>query len=82
VTTSPDLFAALHPRSEITADALRQASRLRDFGLSYTVIAVVMGEYHGAYFQPETWRRWLRGMGKGPAPRCGTPRTLPQRAHA
>ena len=71
---TPDVFTALHPRSEITLDTITKASRLRSLGLAYTAIAAVMGEYHGAYFQPGTWRHYLRGMGHPPTRawnRCG-----------
>lgn len=44
-------------------EEITQACRLHRLGLSYTAIAVVMAEYHGAWCVPDTWRWRLRRHG-------------------
>ncbi len=43
-----------------------QAKRLRDLGLSYPAIAIVVAEYHGIDKSQDHWRAQLRKQGAGP----------------
>lgn len=42
---------------------LVKAQQLRDEGLSYPAIAVVMRRYHAVEAAPDTWRRALKSVG-------------------
>ena len=64
MTVTPDLFKLLHPESLVTPEQLAEAAALRDLGLPYRALAVVMGRYHGAWYAPATWRMYLREIGQ------------------
>jgi hypothetical protein len=46
--------------------ALAQAMRLRQHGMTYRTIAMVVGTYHGVYYAEDWWRRNLRSRGFPP----------------
>lgn len=46
-----------------------QALRLRQKGMTYAQIAIVMGEYHGAHRSSHSWRSVCRQLGAAPVVR-------------
>jgi hypothetical protein len=54
------------PLPLLNGQATAQAMRLRQRGLTYQTIAVVMGTYHGVYKSETAWRSALRSKGAPP----------------
>ena len=71
------------PMPLLTGQATAQAVRLRQSGLSYTSIAVVMATYHGWRLSGAGWRVRCRAAGVPGKPLSnGTMRLPPQRKQA
>ncbi len=62
----PDRLSTPDPAFIAEWNANLQAKRLRDLGLSYPAIAIVVAEYHGIDKSQDHWRGQLRKQGAGP----------------
>ncbi len=62
----PDRLSTPDPEFTAEWNANLQAKRLRDLGLPYPAIAIVIAEYHGIDRSHRHWRAQLRRQGAPP----------------